>query len=346
MFTLPTGTPGAGFVTATTRVPANWFNYVSNNYPNAVDGVGGGYYQLTGANLRFCSNNRIVKFNQADASFPLELRGYVTIGLTDEADYATGVGTLTVSVPTTFSSTLAFTAGGTFTQSTVNGHGVTATGNGTGEGVTATGGASNGTGVFGTGGATNGIGVEGQGTGNGAGGGFIGGTGGTGVIAQGGTNQPGIKSSGNGTGVALDCLVGGVKFSGTAPVSTADPGANTIHGISAAKAWALIATDGAGNVAVLDGMNVASITLESGGTVVAITFARTFGSGAYAVTFGDETITVSQAVNCYQKNSTSSTAGVLRVVGRTIVDSGGTTVTNTDFSAVVRRFAFEAHGRE
>jgi hypothetical protein len=116
MFTLPTGTPGAGFVTATTRVPANWFNYVSNNYPNAVDGVGGGYYQLTGANLRFCSSNRIVKFNQADASFPLELRGYVTIGLTDEADYATGVGTLTVAIPATFSAAVTFSGAMTYSS--------------------------------------------------------------------------------------------------------------------------------------------------------------------------------------------------------------------------------------
>jgi hypothetical protein len=240
--------------------------------------------------------------------------------------------------------------GVTITQSTANTAAVTATGNGTAAGVNGTGGATSGRGGDFTGGGPNGTGVNGQGTGNGRGGTFSGGTGatGAGVLGQGGTgsNAPGVQASGDGTAPDVECLAGGVKFSGAAPVATADPGANTIHGISAAKAWGLIVTDGAGNVVASDGYNVASVALESGGTVVAITLARAFGGVNYAATFGDETVAVSQAVNCYQKNSTTSTGGVLRVIGRTILDSGGTTVTNTDFSAVVRRFAFEAHGRE
>lgn len=130
MFTVPPNTPGGpGFVDETSHLRAAWLNYVSNNFPKAVDGVGGGYYQLAGANLRFASNSRIVKFNLADPSFPLELRGYVTIGLTDEADYATGVGSLTVNVPATFTAGITYSGGITY-SSTVTFNGAVTFGSG------------------------------------------------------------------------------------------------------------------------------------------------------------------------------------------------------------------------
>lgn len=68
-----------------------------------------------------------------------------------------------------------------------NRSGVVSTGNGTGVGVSGTGGATNAAGVTGTGGATNGVGVAGTGTGTGAGVyGYGGGDTGTGVSGAGG----------------------------------------------------------------------------------------------------------------------------------------------------------------
>jgi hypothetical protein len=235
-----------------------------------------------------------------------------------------------------------YPTGITITQSTANGHGVTATGNGTGEGVTATGGASSGTGVSGTGGATNGIGVEGQGTGTGAGGGFIGGTSGPGVIAQGGTNQPGIKSSGNGTGVALDCLAGGVKFSGTDPVVNADPGASTSHGASVCKAWALITTDGAGAVTVLDGLNINTGSVAIAGGAMTVPFVRAFANTVYCVTLCSGNAPVSSEAVVYEWNRGSSTGGQMIITGRRV--SVGA-VANIDFTSTVNVVLVQVFGR-
>lgn len=116
MFTVPTGTPGGVGFSSVTTIPATWFNYISNNFPKIVDGIGGGYYQLVGANLRICSDTRVVKFNQPASGFPLELRGYVTIATADEADYATGVGGLTVSVASTFSAAVTYSGTTTFSN--------------------------------------------------------------------------------------------------------------------------------------------------------------------------------------------------------------------------------------
>lgn len=107
-FTKPTGTPVLGFVSAVTRVPATWFNYVSNNFTSIVDGVGGGYYELAGADLEISSDTKGIVINTASASFPTELRGYVLVGLSDDPGYPTGVGTFTVQSPATFSSSVTF----------------------------------------------------------------------------------------------------------------------------------------------------------------------------------------------------------------------------------------------
>lgn len=107
-FTKPTGTPVLGFVSAVTRVPATWFNYVSNNFTSILDGVGGGYYELAGADLEISSDTKGIVINTAGASFPTELRGYVLVGLSDDPDYPLGVGTFTVQSPATFSSSVTF----------------------------------------------------------------------------------------------------------------------------------------------------------------------------------------------------------------------------------------------
>jgi hypothetical protein len=109
MFTKPTHTPVTGFVAAVTRVRAGWFNYVANNFPSIVDGVGGGLYELVGEPLRFVSDTQKFKLNFPAALFPIELLGHVKIGVTDEPNYAAGQGSLTVEVPATFSSTVTYT---------------------------------------------------------------------------------------------------------------------------------------------------------------------------------------------------------------------------------------------
>lgn len=274
MFITPTGTPPGGF-SSVTPVPASWFNYVSNNFPRAIDGVGGGYYQLAGADLRIASNTRIVKFNQADPSFPLELRGYVTIGLTDEGDYATGVGSFSVNTVGLF------TLGLQASNSTTNGDAIGATGNGTGRGLSATGGSNGGTGVLAQGGVTNGKGLEAIGAGTGAGAVCTGGAGAPGIqTSAGGGDNAGIEAFATGTGPALDCKVGGVKFSGTQPTAGTDPGANVMHGTHIVHAWARIHTNGAGAVTVQDNVNVSGATVTA--THIEVTFAGAFASTNYA----------------------------------------------------------------
>jgi hypothetical protein len=112
-----------------------------------------------------------------------------------------------------------------------------------------------------------------------------------GIVATGGGNAPGVQATGAGTGAgiqatggtgapALDCLSGGVKFSGTALVNSVDPGANVLHGLGAAKAVAHITTNGSGGFTLAtDGLNIASVNLTT--TYVEVTFARAFASVVY-----------------------------------------------------------------
>jgi hypothetical protein len=116
-----------------------------------------------------------------------------------------------------------FTNTNTFSPSVLNTNAITATGNGNGYAVTATGGSSSGHAIRGKGGATDGAGVIGEGTGGGVGGAFIG-VGGTmpaydgqglvaagagagnktAIFAEGGaTNGMGVHGRGAGSGVGV-----------------------------------------------------------------------------------------------------------------------------------------------
>lgn len=120
MFTKPTNTPVAGFTEGLANkdngslLRAAWLNYVSNNFPSILDAVGGGYYQLAGADLRLSSDTRKFKINSAAVGQPTSLLGFVRIGVTDDANYAVGVGDLIVSSPATFSAATVFSAGVTY----------------------------------------------------------------------------------------------------------------------------------------------------------------------------------------------------------------------------------------
>ncbi len=113
-YPIPWTPSGPSGFTSLTPVPPGWFNYLSTNFTKAVDGIGGGYYQLVGADLRVSSDVRKVKFNAPAMASPIELRGFVTIGLSDDANYATGTGALTIEVPTTFTAGMTFSGPITF----------------------------------------------------------------------------------------------------------------------------------------------------------------------------------------------------------------------------------------
>lgn len=100
MLTVPPFTPsGPGFVNGLSKVDAAWLNYVSQNFPRALDAVGGGYYQGNGDALRLSGDQRKITINQPEFSRPLELRGYTVLGLTNDANYTQNVGRVDCEIP-------------------------------------------------------------------------------------------------------------------------------------------------------------------------------------------------------------------------------------------------------
>lgn len=214
----------------------------------------------------------------ADGGKPLaaDWRNVAAMALANDDYRATQIDTINNGGP--------FTKGITVTQSTLNGKGITVTGNGTGSAVYATSGSGNGgyTGQFLAAVGSNAGGVFCSADGTGVPLVVVSGANGEAINATaGGGNKPAIRASGNGTGPALRCEVGGVHFNGTEPAAGTNPGANTAWAASQAKAWANITTDGAGNIAKTDDYNVSSVAISTGKIV--ITFARAFATANYAV---------------------------------------------------------------
>jgi hypothetical protein len=206
-------------------------------------------------------------------------------------------------------------AGITVTQSTTNGAAGTFTGNGSGDGLVATGGGTHGDGITATGGATNGRGGvfagAGSGTGlistggaTGAGGTFVGGaTSGYAVVGTAsGNDNAGAIFTGNGVGAgaflasgtaasatvsqdALNLTNGAIHFSGANPNSDV-AFTNRATGANVIKAWGKLTSDGAGNVAVTSGFNIAGAVCGSTGNdsfVVTMATAMTGTTGNYVV---------------------------------------------------------------
>jgi hypothetical protein len=107
-----------GFTNDFSRLRAEWLNYVGGNFASALDAIGGGYYQFTG-DIRLSSSTAQFKINAPAISDPIELRGFVTIGLSDDINYPTGTGTLTVAIPATFTAAATFSAGVTYSGAIV-----------------------------------------------------------------------------------------------------------------------------------------------------------------------------------------------------------------------------------
>lgn len=198
--------------------------------------------------------------------------------------------------------TVNFTKGINVSNSVPNGDAIGAIGNGTGRGITATGGTSNGTGGRFKGGTTNGIGLEAEGTGTGFGAQIQGGTNGGGLnVSAGGGNNHGIDAYSTGTGHAIRCQQGNIQLNGTEPAASADPGQHVLSAAHYSKAWATVQLDGGGGYAIGDNINVASLTVTA--TYVEVTWARAFANANYApIITGEDTGTLF-VVGAFQKGS-------------------------------------------
>lgn len=77
----------------------------------------------------------------------------------------------------------------------------------------------------------------------------------------------------------------GIALTGTAPAATADPGANNlVIGALQCKAW-LAARVGT-SVAILDGINIASLSLSMGNLQADVVFARPMANAFYSIGIG------------------------------------------------------------
>jgi hypothetical protein len=117
MFTKPPhhGPSGLGFTNETTKLRAEWLNYVGDSFPSALDVLDGGYHQYVG-DIELSSDTAQIKINAPAALQPIELRGFITIGLSDDVNYATGTGTLTVAIPATFTAGVTMSGALTFSN--------------------------------------------------------------------------------------------------------------------------------------------------------------------------------------------------------------------------------------
>lgn len=105
-------------------------------------------------------------------------------------------------------------------------------------------------------------------------GGVIDGTGGAVVV-------PTANALRVGSGQVATLDGGKLAFTGISNPSAGTSLANQVRPITQAKAWGMLTTDGAGNVSLVDGAHVFSVTIAGGHIVV--TFASAFASGNYAV---------------------------------------------------------------
>lgn len=73
-----------------------------------------------------------------------------------------------------------------------------------------------------------------------------------------------------------------VSLDATQPTSTTDVGANKLYATNTLRAYARFSTDGAGGVTVVDGVNIASATVDA--LDIIVTFAHAFANANYAAT--------------------------------------------------------------
>lgn len=121
MFTTPPQTPVGGFLEGLANrnlgstLRAAWLNYVGGQLPNALDAINGGYYQFVD-DIELSSDTKQIKVNAVALAQPTKLLGYTTIGVTDDVNYATGVGGLTVAVAATFTASVTYSGAITYSN--------------------------------------------------------------------------------------------------------------------------------------------------------------------------------------------------------------------------------------
>lgn len=220
----------------------------------------------------------------------------------------------------------------------INGIGVVGIGQGTGNaGVKGTGGSPGGVGVLGVAGSAGAAAVQGTsgaygflGSGTSAGGSFTGTGSGHGVLAVGAGYGVDAQTASNSTSTvrttAIRAYNGDILMSATAPLSTT-AFSNTLSPKNITKVWGTIALSG-GTATVSDGFNITSATISGASSeILTVTFASSFSSTNYAVTFGYTDATAALLDTCLPRVVTKSTGSVTFKFNVAI--SGGTSVVGT-----------------
>lgn len=147
------------------------------------------------------------------------------------------------------------------------------------------------------------------------------------VVGQGGsiflgkngvTLNSGTSATAADPAIALTLGNGHIRLNGTAPNSD-EALANTLTPANIVKAWGKVVTDAAGNATLVDGFNVASVTVTTGGATTTVKVAlqqdmsnddysviltgQRAGTGGYMFTVAAQT-TADFDVNCTQLNPT------------------------------------------
>ncbi len=212
----------------------------------------------------------------------------------------------------TFPIVATFSAGEVITQSTANGNGLNATGNGSGIGGVFVGGSTSGTGIYVSGGAPNGVGISAEGLGSGVGGTFTGGaTGSGGSFIAGGGNTSGLTGAGSGSGVggaftggttgaglsaangtaatggtrrdAITLTNGDIDLSGVANPTSTTAISERLTPMNLPKVWARISVVG-GSPSVVSGFNVTSVSCAASSVTLTIGADMATTSNAVLVT--------------------------------------------------------------
>lgn len=130
-----------------------------------------------------------------------------------------------------------------------------------------------------------------------------------------------------------------VNITGTQPTSSADPGANRLHGTGIVKAWGSI-DFAAGVVTVLDGYNVTSVAISLS-SIGVVTLARAMANANYAVTISVGGTDHAQKYATVQNTGKTTTAfqfNVWDAVAGAVVDlSSGSTDLVVSFCVMGRQ---------
>lgn len=277
-----------------------------------------------------------------------DIRNVAAMALRNDKNVRTGAGGLSGKVDRAGDD--AVTGRITITVATTNRSALVATGNGTGYGANATGGATGGGGLFTAGGGNNigcyGLGrgtepgVQGLGGATGAGGNFIAGGGNaSGLVAAGNGSGSGVSCSGGATGAGLvaangtpqtntapTCaarFAGYIQLIGTDPNPGVDPGANNaLHAKSVAKALCVVEVGTGGPYTPTgDSYNIDSVTDVVTGSYN-ITLKRAMATTAYVAVITCEDVLLD--VRVFSKSTLVISVAVINPATRAL---DGSTVT-------------------